>query len=408
MIVGPNAVNFRPSHLSRGGSGVGERLTLLIHVGSARSNTPDEGRFWVQLPTWTCNLGGTACLVAPDCPTDWTPPFELIRTGFRPSVLTGVLEFPKLLSIIMTRRPRVFLFNEVRLPVCALAAVSRFLSRILSGRGVEKPTTHWILKLDWAGDRDSSTSTLGAFARAALISLNSLFVDTIIAESTCTLRALGRMQLVRREKIVLLQNGFPNNVLPLHRYTDSQREAVILTIGRFSQDKGQETLVRAFADTLDLVPGWKLRILGVVEDAGVYKRLKSLAAELGRGRVEILPNPPRSEIVRSYRSASIFCLPSLYESSGQVRIEAISQGLPIITSEAGCGSDFGAMGSLVVPTGRVDLFSRALGSLMTSPDLRREVAERQQAHVSSYQEVTHRLLRISGVLECTSNTCSLG
>jgi len=104
---------------------------------------------------------------------------------------------------------------------------------------------------------------------------------------------------------------------------------VILFVGRLIPYKGVEYLLHALARIHD-VP-WVMRVVG---DGPLESELKSLAASLGIvSRVEFTGRVPRERVPDYYRAADICCFPGLNESSGNVNVEAMSCGRPVVVAD---------------------------------------------------------------------------
>ncbi len=112
------------------------------------------------------------------------------------------------------------------------------------------------------------------------------------------------------------------------------REPTFLYCGRLDREKGIDLLLRAFARTLAVRPGARLRILG---DGPRRAGLEALAARLGitesvrfEGRVSF------AGVEAAIAGAWALVAPTIYpEPLGLVPIEAITRGVPAITSASG-------------------------------------------------------------------------
>ncbi len=108
-------------------------------------------------------------------------------------------------------------------------------------------------------------------------------------------------------------------------------DLTLLFVGRLIPWKGVDLAIRALAasDREDL----RFRVIG---EGPERSRLEGLAASLGiAGRVEFAGVLPRDEVLAAYGHADGFLYPSLHDSGGQVVLEAMAAGLPVICLRVG-------------------------------------------------------------------------
>lgn len=106
---------------------------------------------------------------------------------------------------------------------------------------------------------------------------------------------------------------------------------VILSIGRLSEQKNHELLLRASAQLGDRP--WRLRICGTGPEEA---RLRVVADELGiAGRLE-LPGYV-GDPVPEYQAATVMVLPSRWEGVPATVLEAISCGCPVVATASSPG-----------------------------------------------------------------------
>ncbi|MFN3701829.1 MAG: glycosyltransferase family 4 protein [Alphaproteobacteria bacterium] len=104
-------------------------------------------------------------------------------------------------------------------------------------------------------------------------------------------------------------------------------ERVIVTVGRLSKQKGQDTLIRAMA----LIQDARLYVVG---DGELRQELQHLAVEVGvADRVMFVGEIPGEMVATYLRAADIFAFPSRWETFGLAVIEAAGSGIPIISSD---------------------------------------------------------------------------
>ncbi len=144
------------------------------------------------------------------------------------------------------------------------------------------------------------------------------------------------------QKIEVIFNGVDTTQFtPNSRSLASDSKAKLLTkrfiitpgASRLTARKGLKYLIQAVAMLLPKYPFIKLKIIGEGSDK---KNLERLVKNLGvEKKVEFLGRIPREKTAPYYQEADIFVLPSLNEGMSNAMLEALSCGLPIITTETG-------------------------------------------------------------------------
>ena len=173
---------------------------------------------------------------------------------------------------------------------------------------------------------------------------------------------------------------------------------VVVSVGRFSVEKGTAHLVRAFAAVRQAVPA-RLLLLG---DGPLRPRLEALVDQLGLSRhvhFAGFVDAPWSLVARS----TVFVLPSISEGLPNALLEAMACGVPAVATDCtgarevldgpehldrrARGVEHAPHGVLVpVPSGRLldadaplepaeRFLAQAIVELLASPALRRTYAE---------------------------------
>ena len=107
----------------------------------------------------------------------------------------------------------------------------------------------------------------------------------------------------------------------------------LLYVGRLVYWKGLHLGLMAFAKLLESHPRTTLTVVGKGPD-GAW--LRELAQRLGIGdAVNWIPNLEHAEVMQAYLRHDAFLFPSLHDSSGNVVLEALSSGLPVVCLDAG-------------------------------------------------------------------------
>ncbi|WP_292375930.1 glycosyltransferase [Methanosarcina sp. UBA411] len=150
---------------------------------------------------------------------------------------------------------------------------------------------------------------------------------------------------LEKEKIIHLPNGInfaDYSSLPLKgtfrsKYSISENEKTVLYLGRIHERKGIDTLVKALNQLVNKSLNIKLVIAG--PNDGYLEKLNLLIDELNfRKHVLLLGPLYEKEKFEAYVDADVFVLSSKdkYESFGNVVLEALSCGTPVIVTD-NCG-----------------------------------------------------------------------
>ncbi|HLJ62518.1 MAG TPA: glycosyltransferase family 4 protein [Stellaceae bacterium] len=142
----------------------------------------------------------------------------------------------------------------------------------------------------------------------------------------------------------------------------------ILFVGRLIHWKGIYYVAAAYRRLMEELPEAELTIVGQGIDAA---RLKRFAGRLGIAhRIRWIARVEHTEMGKLYRGHDLCLFPSLHDSSGNVALEALSHGLPVVTLDLGgpkeivdesCGRVIGTKG--LMPDEVITALARALYEL---------------------------------------------
>ncbi len=182
-------------------------------------------------------------------------------------------------------------------------------------------------------------------------------------------------------RILKLYNGIDlTQFNPETNYVpQSQREPMILAIGRLVEKKGFDVLVRACALLRDRPANFRCEIVGRGPQESL---LRALIRELQLSEhVRLVGPKPQDEIVAAFRSAAIFALPCVVSADGNrdglptVLLEAMAMRVPVVSTDlTGVPEivDDGVNGFLVSQRDSVAL-ANALAHLLSNNDLREQM-----------------------------------
>jgi glycosyltransferase involved in cell wall biosynthesis len=147
-------------------------------------------------------------------------------------------------------------------------------------------------------------------------------------------------------KILLRRNGveapatFPERGRFRAALKLQPQDRLVLFLGRLSQKKSPDLLLKAFAGLRKLTgsDGARAHLAFVGPDeSGMKTRLQQMTGELGvKERVHLCPPLQGDAKWAAYRDADIFVLPSQNENFGNTAAEAVAAGTPVIVTEQ-CG-----------------------------------------------------------------------
>lgn len=227
------------------------------------------------------------------------------------------------------------------------------------------------------------------------------FADGVHAVSNGVARSLSEAMGVGLDRITVIYNGL--SATP--QESEISREfgggletlphSFILGAGRLVPQKGFSTLLEAFAVIAGEVPALNLVIAG---EGPLRETLIRQSNLLGIGGRVHFPGVVRP-LTKLMERAEVFVLTSRYEGFGNVLLEAMSAGAPVISSNCDSGPreilEDGKWGSLV-PVGDVQAFAEAMKQALTTSN---HPNVRSRAEDFSIEKTTTGFLKLLGISE---------
>jgi glycosyltransferase involved in cell wall biosynthesis len=189
----------------------------------------------------------------------------------------------------------------------------------------------------------------------------------------------GRLGVLRQQDTVTVYNGVaaPEESRSPCGFREEvgveEGAPLVLSVGRFHEQKDQATLLHAWAAVHERYPGATLVLMG---SGRLESSLRRLAGSLPlAGSVRIVR--PRADLDPAYRAADIFVLSSLWEGLPYVLIEAMSFALPVASTNVDGipeAVEDGVSG-LLVPPCTPEALAGAIGRLLRDPATRVRMGE---------------------------------
>ena len=213
------------------------------------------------------------------------------------------------------------------------------------------------------------------------ISSTYRFANARVTVSKGVGNELARLGWLNPEKIDVIFNAIPcriiDRVCPLTEalwgHFEGQR---ILNVGRLKAQKNQALLIRAFAKQFRHKNA-KLMILG---DGPLRSDLERLARDEGVEKQILMPGFVKNPLP-VYASADLFVLSSNYEGFGNVIVEAMSCGVPILSTNCQFGPNEiladGKFGKLV-PVNNIEELASGMAEMLGQPIDAQKLKDRSQ------------------------------
>ncbi len=168
--------------------------------------------------------------------------------------------------------------------------------------------------------------------KAAAISWMLRRADEVLVNSRAGAEFLLDRVGVAAERVLYMPNWVdPEGFAEPRELPPAGAPPVIGFVGRFARQKRLDLLVDAFRELSGLIPGARLVLQGDGEERDAIERRvreQGLAAS-----VEFVPSDP--DVGRTLRRLHAFVLTSAYEGLPNAAIEALTRGIPIVSTRVG-------------------------------------------------------------------------
>lgn len=268
---------------------------------------------------------------------------------------------------------------------CAKSAFEATLGRkVLNYPTANYQYTQKIMKDEYANVPEfSGTWSSDAYKNKGSIEKECELADVILVGSTFAKQSMEDVG-ISPDKVIIVPYGVDNTLFfPSKKNNKAQRDKFnVLFSGQITQRKGIYYLLEAYKRFSSTET--QLTLIGNYQGStNCFKPYSHLYTHI--------PNIPRPILAEKYRNADVYVFPTLIEGLGLTVLEAMSSGLPIITTSNGPGDAVrdGVDGFIVKPHD-IDAIVEKLQYLKDNPDARFQMGEnaRQRALVFSWENYT--------------------
>jgi glycosyltransferase involved in cell wall biosynthesis len=162
--------------------------------------------------------------------------------------------------------------------------------------------------------------------------------------------------------------------------------------------KGFDTLLRAWAAVVTVLPDARLAIVGEGSERG---SLEALAAALPDGGASVRLPGEESDVPSLLAGSGIFCVPSRWEGLPLAGMEAMSAGLPIVATDIGPWRELvdQERHGLLVPVDDEAALSTALLRLLRDPQLRIRMGAAARERALAEFDVSLSIARVEALYD---------
>ncbi|MHC4912697.1 MAG: glycosyltransferase family 4 protein [Planctomycetota bacterium] len=164
-------------------------------------------------------------------------------------------------------------------------------------------------------------------------------IDKLIAVNDSAKEYYTRKNPRLKDDIIVIPVGIDLGLFkPMDRrkmrslYDFAQDDIIILYIGRFSQEKGLDLLLRGFSLLKTHIPNARLILLGKGPSKSA---LKKIIKEENISDVTFMEPVSHDKIPEVINSANLLALCSSYEGMPTVVLEALACGVPVVSTDVG-------------------------------------------------------------------------
>ena len=181
------------------------------------------------------------------------------------------------------------------------------------------------------------------------------------------------------QNIDVVPNGIDTQLYTPRPHIPRQPGCIITTASADQPLKGTQYLVPAIAQLRKHIPGLKLIFIGKPKPDGTTARLMR---EHGlTDCIEFIHGISNEQLVDLYARSSIAVVPSEYEGFGLPAAEAMSCGVPLVSTDGGALAEVVGDAGLIVPRADAAALASAMQQLLGDDSLRQQLATRGRARI---------------------------
>lgn len=221
----------------------------------------------------------------------------------------------------------------------------------------------------------------------------------IITVSECSRKDIAADFGIDAERLDLVYNGIDTQAFCPMPDIKRLNYRIMATASADAPLKGLDYLLKAFASLELKYPQLELFVIGKPKVGGHTERLIN---ELGiKDKLTFMSGISEQKIRELYAEATLAVVPSLYEGFGLPAGEAMSCGVPLVSSNGGSLPEVVGDAGIIVEKGNHKAIADAIEKLLNDPELRNELANKGRARIlenfswqQAAKQMTHYYLKV--------------
>lgn len=161
-------------------------------------------------------------------------------------------------------------------------------------------------------------------------------------------------------------------------------ERFILSIGTVEPRKNLVRLIQAFSQAVEH-PGFDLELVVVGMSGWLTQPIfQELSRSQAAKKIKFIGSASNETLKALYQTAEFVAYPSLYEGFGLPVLEAMSLGVPVLTSNSSSLPEVAGDAAVLVNPLQVDEIRDGLVELATNPELRQLLGQKGLTHATNF------------------------
>ena len=222
---------------------------------------------------------------------------------------------------------------------------------------------------------------LRAYARRIIARLAVRTADQIVAVSNYTKNEIFKILHIDKDKIKVVWEGVSQSD---HRCVECANTLMkyglnneyFLYVGVIEKTKNIESIIHAFRNSQEYIQKY-FNIVLVGRAGNAYNDVIGMINNYGlQEKVRYLGYVEEAELACLYKGAKAFIFPSLVEGFGLVVLEAMSYGIPVITSNVGAMKEVSGNAAFLVDPYNINDIKNAMEKIAFDKNLNSDIIER--------------------------------